>query len=69
MGNVIQSVVNGIVLALDHIFGGLSMVVYTKVSTYFNVENKLSYEYYYATFATIVYYKVFLHFLYFSYAM
>ena len=45
------------------------MVVYTKVSTYFNVENKLSYEYYYATFATIVYYEVFLHFLYFSYAM
>ena len=34
-------------------------MVYTKVSTYFNVENKLSYEYYYATFATIV---VFLHF-------
>ena len=33
------------------------MVVYTKVSTYFNVENKLSYEYY-ATFVTIV----FLHF-------
>ena len=45
------------------------MVVYTKVSTYFNVENKLSYEHYYATFATIVCYKVFLHFLYFSYAM
>ena len=34
------------------------MVVYTEVSTYFNVENKLSYEYYYATFTTIV----FLHF-------